>query len=157
MRAATWFLHIPYINACKQRNPMRRSHQIAQDSCGWRLLLQTPVSIHTQTHSFIVRQAETQTVTRRHAGRWLLPHTARACTRHRRAGIRLRHQQAGAWAWPSFFFISKPMQTHRRGQFGWPAVMAGRSKPEAPYLPGLSHNKQTDRSTGRQDHPSHEQ
>ena len=80
-----------------------------------------------------------------------------ACTRHRRAGIRLRHQQAGAWAWPSFFFISKPMQTHRRGQFGWPAVMAGRSKPEAPYLPGLSHNKQTDRSTGRQDHPSHEQ
>ena len=34
-------------------------------------------SRHTQTHSLIVRQAETQSVTRRHAGRWLLPHTAR--------------------------------------------------------------------------------
>jgi len=40
------------------------------------LITNTGQQTHTNTHSFIVCQAETQTVTRRHAGRWL-PHTAR--------------------------------------------------------------------------------
>jgi len=49
-----------------------------------------------------------------------------ACTRHRRAGIRLRHQQAGAWAWPSFFlFQNQCKHTEEANSAGRPSWQAG--------------------------------
>jgi len=129
---------------------MRRSHQIAQDSCGWRLLLQTPVSIHTQTHSFIVRQAETQTVTRRHAGRWLLPHTARPArdTAVQASGSGTNKQAPGPGRL-SFLFQNQCKHTEEANSAGRPSWQAGANLKPHTSLAFHTTNKLIDQQAGR--------
>jgi len=73
-----------------------------------------------------------------------------ACTRHRRAGIRLRHQQAGAWAWPSFFlFQNQCKHTEEANSAGRPSWQAGANLKPHTSLAFHTTNKLIDQQAGR--------